>query len=129
MTHYNFHRWILRPEDAKTRVCQTVNLEGDVRSVNVSTTAPVGTSLYKLTLTTFPEGVRQEKGKTHSLDCDCPTFHPPPHGGLVPIDLAKPAFTNPVQTMIYLHYQWNMAHACNKDIYDRHFQWTLSSQE
>ena len=118
-------RYVLsaRPEGAKTRVCRTANLEGDVRSINVSTTAPVGTSLYKLTLTTFPTGVRQE------LDCDCPSLHPPPHGGLVPIDLVKPAFTNPVQTMIYLHYQWNMAHACNKDIYDRHFQWTLSSQE
>ena len=108
LIHNHVTRWILRPEDTATPVCQTVAMSGGLQYINVSTEAPVGTTQYELKLITFPEGVRVERGKTRILDCDCPKFHPPPLGGLVPVDLVKTAFTNPVQTMIYLHYQWDM---------------------
>ena len=64
--------------------------------------------MSEIVLTTFPLGLCEIEGGIHILNCACPHLTPPPHGSLIPVDAIKPAFTNPVQTMIYLHYRWNL---------------------
>ena len=108
LIHNHIPHWVLRPHDADQSACQAVALAGGPQHVNISARLPTGVTLHTLRVNTFPNGVRVQTGRRRVLNCVCPHLQPPPHGSLVPTDLSKPAFTDPVQTTIYLHYQWNM---------------------
>ena len=104
-----YPRWVLSSRDLTKPICHAYTVSGGLKSVTISAEKmPVGTTMSEIVLTTFPLGLCEIEGGIHILNCACPHMTPPPHGSLIPVDAIKPAFTNPVQTMIYLHYRWNL---------------------